>query len=79
MSEENRAFCSVMLKLARDEAREKNVKIPKLVTWRDDYGVNTYFEVWAGSEIIWSGDAHYATEAKANAIHKLIERQHPEE
>ena len=74
MSDINNCFTSIGLKHARKASRDLKVKIPKLSTWKDTGRNNPWFEVWADAEIVWSGTAYNAAEAKTNAIYKLIEK-----
>lgn len=70
----NKTFCSNLLKESRAEAKKRGIKIPKLSTWRSDLGYNTYYEVWAGTQLLWSGNAYNASEAKSKAIDRYIEK-----
>ena len=74
MSDPNTAFTSLLLKNARNEAKEMGVPVPRLSTWNTTMGSNKYYEVYGGTEMIWSGTAYNAAEAKSNAIGSLIER-----
>ncbi len=85
MSSENKMFCSLLLKGAREDALELGMRIPELATWSSDNGMHRYFEVQAKVveeiqgktchhwEQVWAGQAQYATEAKAKAISRMIE------
>ena len=58
---------------ARAAAKAASVIIPKgITTWRSDHASTPFFEVWAAGQIVWSGFASSASEAKANFISNMI-------
>jgi hypothetical protein len=72
----SKMITSFDLRDARKEARLRGVTVPKLNTWRCMMGgCNVYFEVRDDrGNMIWEGNAYDASEAKAHAINRLIEK-----
>lgn len=68
--EANRVFCSIELKMAREEAKKAGIKIGRLSTWKDTFGKN--FEVFDERGLVWSGRADSAADAKAKYICGLL-------
>lgn len=71
-NEANRTFTSLSLRLARAEAKRLKIELPKMSTWKDFSGHNPWYEVWANGDIIWQGSAYNASEAKTNAIQRIL-------
>ena len=72
MSGENQVFCSLMLRQARAEAKEKGIVIPKLGTY--NMGHRDGYEVYPkGHDMKWYPRAYNASDAKASWINEFIE------
>jgi hypothetical protein len=70
-----KTFNSLSLSLARKEAKELGIKLPKYMhTLRTTYGPNVYYQVESQTGTIWEGNADDANDAKAKAINGLIEK-----
>jgi hypothetical protein len=66
-------FSTADLKLARDEAKQAGVTVPKLdVTWSASCQGRWFF-VWDGTRLVWEGQADNAKAAKSQAIAVLVD------
>ena len=66
------AFCQTLLRLAREEAKEKHVQLPKRITALRADRHQFFIEANGMKGEYVSGDCAY--EAKAKFIHLLIDR-----
>ncbi len=75
MADVNIAFSNMMLKMAKQDAKEAKIKIGKLTTWFTAMGNHKHYEVYEDGDMVWEGTAYCASEAKG----KYITSRLPEE
>jgi hypothetical protein len=69
----NTAITGSVLKMARKEAKDAGVKLGKLTTFRpSSLGSNPWYEVYEDGELVWSGEAYNASEAKTDYINSKL-------
>jgi hypothetical protein len=65
-------FSRMMLSMARAEAKDAKLKIPKLSTNKCSGFTNPYYQVWGPEGLLWEGKSANAYSAKAKYIEGLL-------